>query len=474
MSLFDNPLQGPKADSARVAVLDDDTAWLLVVKSVLACAGYQVLAMTEPSSFLSAVTESPPDAICLDLHLPGHEGMSMLEAVRRASPDTPVIMLTADDRAASVVGAMRAGAYDYVTKAIDHERLLLTVEHAVSERRLALRVASLERPDGGRRFGGVWGRSAAMQEVFRQLDGISTSDVPVLLHGESGVGKARLARAIHDHGRRRNRPFIELNLSTTPDQLQAPTLFGYSRGTVPGAVASRRGLLDQVMGGTLFLRDLAELGPVAQAGLLRVLERGAFLRVGGRDEVPCDLRLLASTARDVGAEVAARRFREALYFRIAVFDLRMPSLRERVEDIVPLAVELLREHSAVVEPSRTVAPLSLDAVDALRVYRWPGNVRELSNAMQRALIAAGSRSVSVADLPAIVRESTPADEAVPSADNRESAGESLAVMERRAILASLARHAGNTAAASRELGIGRATLYRKMKELTMGAGAPGS
>lgn len=456
----------------RVAVLDDDRSSVLVIDRLLMHGGYRVSAFTEPDRFLASIGEHEPDAICLDLHVPGYEDVGILEAVRKQVPGVPVIMLTADDHPASVVASMRAGAFDYVTKPVDRERLLLTVGHAVKQRRLAQRLHSLEHPAEGRRFANVFGRSTAMLELFRQLDGATGSDVPVLLQGEVGTGKARLARAIHARSGRRNHPFVEVNLSTTPEPVQAASLFGYSRNASRESASSRRGLLDQANGGTLLLRDVGELGPVAQAGLLRLLERGAFLRVGGGADVPCDIRLIASTSRDLSAEVAAGRFREALYFRMAVFDLRVPPLRERQDDIVPLAAELLREHGSAVGVSQNEPVLNPGAVDALLAYGWPGNVRELSNAVQRAAIASGGRPVEASDLPAYVR---PGATVAPSAPiplfSQELPVETLESLERRAILAAMARHRGNAAAVARELDIGRATLYRKLKQYDFGAAA---
>ena len=447
----------------RIAVLDDDSSSNLVIERLLKRNGFDPVCSADPSKFIDVMLEVQPEAVLLDLHLPGYSGMEMLTEVRRVAPTVPVIMLTADDKASSVVSAMRSGAYDYLTKPIEPERLLLTVGHAVMEGRLAERVAALERPDGTGRFGILLGRSNAMAEVFRELKAVATQDVPVLLRGETGVGKARAARAIHLHSRRFAKPFVELNLATTPEPQQAAALFGYGRPNGRSA-AARRGLLDHAASGTLLLRDITELGPVAQAGLLRVLERKSFLRMGGGADVPCDVRILAATSKDLSAEVAAGRFREALYFRLAVFDLRLPPLRERFDDVMPLATELLREHAGAVDLKVSEAAFSPDAVDALLAYEWPGNVRELSNAVQRAMIASGGRLVESAHLPAYVRPG--------SADQNPSHGvtveqalpvESLEDLERRAILGAMGRHGGNAAAVARELKIGRATLYRKLR-----------
>ncbi len=448
---------GGKTEPPVVALLDTNQSSLLAIDHLLTRQGYRVSGFGDPGRFLAALAGLDPDAICLDVRPASPD---LLHTTLQAAGRVPVVALT--DGAGTAV--VEAGAYDYLTRPLDGTRLVLTLRHAVAERRLARRVAALESPLLGRRFGTVFGRSAAMLDLFRQLDGVSGSDAPVLLRGEPGTGKARLARAVHGRAARRDRPFVEVNLSTTPEPLQAAALFGHSHGAHRVGGLARRGVLDQAPGGVVFLRDVGDLGPTAQAGLLQVLERGAFQRAGGGADVACDVRVMASTSRDLAVDVAAGRFQEALYYRLVGHDLRVPPLRERQEDILPLATELLREHgTAVGLPSHALA-LEPDAADALVAYRWPGNVRELSAAVQRAAIASGGRSVAAADLPAYVRAEHP----VPVDPPRAAAGgelpaETLDSLERRAILAAMRRHSGNAAAVARALGIGRATLYRKLK-----------
>lgn len=464
MSQYETSLHSGGA-AEDVFILDDDPVFLELAKSILSSAGLRVEAFTAPDRFLASIGQRQPAAICLDLHVPGYEGAALLVAVRNQAPGVPVIMLTGDERSEMVVMAMRAGAFDYVTKRTSVDRLLLTVEHAIREWRLKKQVYALEHPpEGGRHFGRLYGRSPAMLALFRELDFVTEQDLPILIEGETGSGKSALALEVHGRSARRHHPFVELNLSTTPEPVQAGALFGYSRNLLRESAAARRGLLDQASGGTLLLRDVSELGPVAQAGLLRLLERGGFLRVGGNAQVPCDVRLIATTSRDLRPEVAAGRFRESLYFRLAAFDVRVPPLRERQEDILPLAHRLLREHTAALGAGQMDVDVSPDAVDALLAYAWPGNVRELSNALQRAAITSRGRPVSAGDLPAHVRAGASAKPSPPTqVSHHESAGETLESLERRAILAATARHGGNVAAVARELDISRATLYRKLK-----------
>lgn len=445
-----------------VVMLDDDVHTLAVVGRLLGDSGYRVESFTDGETCLAGLGRVSPDAICLDLHLPGYQGTSFLRRLRELVPDVPVVMLTGDDRPESVVTSMREGAYDYVTKPVGPDRLLTTIAHAVAERRLVQQVRSLERELGREGYGPMLGRSAAMLNLFRQLERVEGADMPLLLHGEVGSGKGLTARTVHERSRRQG-PLVEVSLSTTPEPLQAALLFGYARGSARGGAVSRRGLLDEAAGGTLLLRDVEELGDAAQAGLLGALERRAFRRVGGSALVPCGVRLIATTARDLGAEVAAGRFREALYFRMRGFDIHVPPLRERPEDVLPLATDVLRRYAAESGMDRPATSLKADAVRAILEYPWPGNARELSNAMQRAAIVAGGRPIVREDLPPYVLrgESPPRSPLAPQ--DVPVSGDRMSAIQRRAIAEALTRSDGNVSAAARELGMGRATLYRKMK-----------
>ncbi len=447
-----------------VFALDDDPLFLELLAPALQSGGFRVEVFTAPDRLLASLDRGEPGAICLDLHVPGYDDFALLAQVRRRAPSVPVIMLTADAHSEAVVNAMRGGAFDYVTKPFSTDRLLLTVRHAVTEARLARRIHRLEHPlEGGQRFGRVYSRCPAMLEIFRQLDVGRDRDIPVLIHGETGSGKTVLAREAHGRSARRNHPFVELNLSTMPEPMQAAALFGYSRSPHRESTAWRRGLLDQASGGTLLLRGLGDMGPAAQTGLLQLLERGVFLRVGGSMPVPCDVRLMTTTSRDLLPDVAAGRFRESLYFRLAVFDLHVPPLRARHDDILPLAAEFLREHGASFGAGQNAVAVSPDAADVLLEYAWPGNVRELSNTMQRAVMVSGGHPVTAGALPTHMQSIAPAKPS-PLAQivGHEPPPETLEGVERRAILAAMARHGGSVAAVARELDVSRATLYRKL------------
>lgn len=397
--------------------------------------------------------------------------MRALEEICRLAPGMPVLVVSGDEKTESVVTAMKAGAYDYLTKPLESGRLQLTLEHAIFARRLALRVRALERDAGLAEYGQVFGYSPSMGECLRQVQVAATQDEPVLLSGEPGTGKSQLARMLHDQSARRGRPFVECSLATTPEPLQAGQIFGYGRGSGRGVAAPRKGLIDQVERGTLLLRDIDELGPNAQANLLGLLERRTFLRVGGSLDMPGDIRLVSTTS---SALTSLRvPLRERLRLAVSAIEIAVPPLRRRPDDVVSLAGRFLNQHCQTF--GRSAMSLAADAVVALSTYAWPGNTRELSNVMYGAVIASGERAQVTAEiLPAyLMSASKPIAVPVPlpRADDARD-GTSLASVQHRVIQEALVRHRGNVSAAARELGIGRGTLYRKLREAAPDGATP--
>jgi len=448
-----------------VVIVDDDPDMISLISRFLDQAGYAVEAFGDAESCLAGFSRLMPEAVCLDLMLPGLGGMETLERIKGLEPHLPVVILTADNAVDSAVRAMQEGAYDYLVKPIDRTKLITTIKNAVERSRMSLRLVQLEREVAGRGYPGIVGDTPPMRELFRQMDRLAASDVSVLIHGESGTGKELVARALHTQSGRRGAAFVALNCAAIPETLQESDLFGHERGAFTGALERRIGRFEQANRGTLFLDEVAELSAGVQAKLLRALQERAFQRVGGSVDVRSDFRLIAATHRNLSDEVTAGRFREDLFFRIAVFELEVPALRDRRDDIPLLASKLLRE--AADGRSVTIAP---DALERLRNYPWPGNVRELSNAIQRAWVASDGVRITVADLPERVR-----DGSLTAPPAREADGEgvgaapiapigTLEEMERIAIQQALARHSGNLSEAGRQLGIGRTTLYRKLKQ----------
>jgi DNA-binding NtrC family response regulator len=448
----------------RVILVDDDPSLCALVERFLQPSRLKVRSVhTARDALLELQTE--PDAIVLDLGLPDRDGLDLLSELRRRAPDTPIVILTADNSVNSVVSAMQMGAYDYLSKPIDRTKLTTTLGNAIDKRQMSRRLARLESTE--QRWGLV-GSSPSMRTLFSQMDRVANADVTVAVHGESGSGKELVARALHGASDRSAGPFVALNCAAIPETLQESELFGHEKGAFTGATQRRIGRFEQANGGTLFLDEVAELSPALQAKLLRSLQERTFTRVGGTTEVRADFRLITATHKDLAEEVASGRFREDLYYRVAVFELRLPPLRERADDIPVLARHFLK----LLEPDGSLR-FSAEVMQRFSAYSWPGNVRELQNAVQHAAVIADeviglrdlpprilsdrSRAPTSAALEQIAEPMTfPAPTSLPAVP--------LAELERMAIEQSIERNGGNVSAAIRELGIGRTTLYRKLKE----------
>lgn len=476
-----------KPSLGTVLIADDEHVHVRLIERWLTQRGYQVLMASDGREALSLIHRSIPDVVCLDINMPRMNGLEALERLKNLVPQVPVIMLTADDQLESVVQAMQLGAYDYLHKPCDLQKLLATLTHAIDKHRMAQRIVELERASGQRQYEEILSRSTRMDVVFRQLDKLVHSDISVLIRGESGTGKELIANAIHSYSGRAKGPFIAVNCGAIPESLQESEFFGHEKGAFTGANARSAGKLEQANGGTLFLDEIAEMPLNLQAALLRALQEHRFTRVGGQAEVQTDFRLVAASHKELLAEVKAGRFREDLYYRVAVFELDLPALRERPEDIPFLAKHFI-EHFAN-EDKRRALPLSEAASHALQSYEWPGNVRELRNAMRRAVVIA-EEVIDVGDLPRALHEpsqrptaprkdtsphptsparSSDATATPAPAQHLEPAAHGLlplvtiAELERLAIIQALSHTGNNASESARLLGISRATFYRKLK-----------
>ncbi len=429
--------------------------------------GYEVRLFADGESCLRELDRSVPSVVCLDLVMPGLGGMETLDAIRRRDRALPVLILTADPAVESVVMAMQRGAYDYLVKPLDQNRLLTSIHNAIGRLRLELRVTELEREvrwQGEERM--LVGQSPAMRQLFQQIDRVAASDITVLVHGESGTGKELVARTLHEESARRGGALVAVNCAAIPETLQEAELFGHEKGAFTGATGRRKGKIELADRGTLFLDEIGEIAPSLQVKLLRVLQERSFQRIGGTSELRSDFRLVAATHRDLGEEVRSGRFREDLFFRLAVFEIEVPALRERGEDVLLLA----RKFLAAAAAGRPPAELSPAAEEALRAYSFPGNVRELQNALQRALVVGDGVHIERQDLPArLLAASAGGERAGPPAappTEREAPPPrplTLAEIERQAIQEALVRTRGNLSKAARELGVDRTTLYRKLR-----------
>lgn len=468
------------ASAPRVAIIDDDALVRRLEEVWLTDAGVSVQTFTTGGAALAAI-DSTFDAIVVDLGLEDMPGLHVVEHLRARGIDAPIVVVTAAREIETAVAAMRAGAYDYMTKPIDGPRLVAAVKRASERQVLARRVAGLQKElEAQRPSRSLVGDSAAMRAVSEQIERIKDSDVTVCILGESGTGKEVVARAIHESGKRLKGPFVAINCGAIPAALQESELFGHERGAFTGAANQHKGRFEQARGGTLFLDELGEMSPATQAALLRTLQERTIRRVGGTVDVPIDVRILCATHRDLEAEVRAGRFREDLYFRLFVFPIRLPALRDRRDDLPMLVTHLLKRLS--VETGRRVDRVAPDALEAMTRHAWPGNVRELQNVLHRAVLSCDGDEIRLRDLPAELRTTMlPAlplgvgDDAIhhrldgtiaaaPPIDDDGSV--CLRELERRAIERALKRSNGRVEQAAKLLGIGRATLYRRLAEVS--------
>ena len=444
---------------SKIVGVDDDQDVLHLLSVLLKREGHSFTGYPDGNAFEAALPGLDADAVLLDVNLPGRSGMELLSMTRAQFPEMPVVMLTGDAGVSSVVEAMRLGAYDYLAKPIDPVPLAKALRNALERSRLARRVAELEKTAGEEGFMGLVGLAPPMQRVYDALDRISDSEVTVLVRGESGTGKELVARAIHHMSPRSSEVFEAVNCGALPESLQESELFGHERGAFTGANTTRRGRFELADGGTLFLDELGDLTASAQASLLRVLQEGRYRRLGASRDQDSDFRLVAATHHDLEARIGDGRFRRDLFYRIAVFEVTLPPLRDHPEDI-PL---LIRAFSRSAESDGV--EVDPDAMDALMAHEWPGNVRELENAIRRALVTCDGR-IRLKDLPRRVRTGVAIDGLLPAGVSARRVGPAqpldLATIERQAIERALAVTEGNLSDAAQKLGIGRTTLYRKL------------
>ena len=382
----------------RIVLVEDDADQRSLVASLLAGAGDVVAAPGSVEAAVAELEQAPVDLVLSDWRLPGRDGLSLLDEVKRRFPETAFVMVTAYGTIAHAVEAVRAGADDYLPKPFERQALLLAIERALRARRLAAENRRLAEEVADRdRLVDLLGRAPAMQKLFRQVERLAATDATILLSGESGTGKELVARALHALSRRSTAPFVAVNCAAVPESLLESEFFGVEKGAFTGADRTRAGRFEQAHDGTLFLDEVGELPLQLQPKLLRALQEGKVQRLGGRGEIQAAPRLIAATNRDLAAEVGAGRFRQDLYYRINVVPLALPPLRERRED-----VPLLAEHFAARAARRhglRVGPLPPAVMRRLLEYAWPGNARELANVVERLVLLAEEGRVKVEDLP---------------------------------------------------------------------------
>jgi len=443
-----------------VFVVDDEREMVDLIALGLKKRGFQMLTFTSGAEALAAIPGHDVDVIITDLNMKGMSGLELCQKVALDRPDIPVIVLTAFGSFETAVGAIRAGAYDFVTKPVEIEALAIAVRRAAEHRSLRGELKRLHEVVANTRGrGDLIGASPAMQQVYQLIDQVSTTDATVLITGESGTGKEVVARAIHDKSKRKDGPFVALNCAAVPEALLESELFGHAKGAFTDAQKSRQGLFQQASGGTLFLDEVGDMALTTQPKLLRALQEKRVRPVGAESEVVTDVRLVTATNRDLEDMVEDKRFREDLYYRINVIHIPLPPLRARGGDVLLLAQHMLRHHAAVFE--KKVVGLSAAAAERMLAYDWPGNVRELGNCIERAVALAHFEEIQVEDLPEKIRnQQTRRSNPMSGSDHPELM--TLEEVERRHVLRVLEACEGNRTDAAKILDLDRKTLYRKL------------
>ncbi|MFO0775332.1 MAG: sigma-54 dependent transcriptional regulator [Nitrospiraceae bacterium] len=449
-----------------VLVVDDDVAMRELVSDILTDRGHRVIVAGSGVEAVKSCDAHNPDVVLTDLRMKGMHGLEVLAEIKRRHPQANVILMTAFGSVETAVEAMKHGAYDYLTKPVKSDDLVLTIERAIREAELRREVSHLRRAVGQAfSFHQLVGKSKAMREVFDLIQRVAESPTNILISGESGTGKELVAKAIHFNSDRKQGPFVAINCAAIPETLLESELFGHLRGAFTDAKTDRRGLFEEADKGTLFLDEIGELPVTLQAKLLRAIQEKEIRRVGSPRPTSVDVRIIAATNVDLTEEAKAKRFREDLFYRLNVIEIRLPPLRDRREDI-PLLVETFLEKCAraLNRPARTVAEA---AMARLVDYPWPGNVRELENVIERAVTLSRTPVIAVEDLPATVREARGEREVIDLGVDRDWP---LQEVERRYILRILDKTGGNKVQAAQLLGIDRKTLYRKLAEIGESAG----
>jgi len=450
----------------RVLVVDDKENMLKLFAKILSD-GYRVATASDGSLALSLVATEEFDVVVTDIRMPGADGFEVLKAVKARSPSTEVVMMTGYATVGDAVQSMKLGAYDYLEKPFDPDAAGLVVARAAERKRLRDEAASLRRElEGVHAFHNLVGKSARMREVYRLLEQAAGLDITVLLGGETGTGKELAARAIHYHSSRKERRFVAVNCGALPPDLVESELFGHARGAFTGATSAKPGLFEEAAGGTLFLDEVGELPLPTQVKLNRALQEKEIRRVGDNAPSKVDVRVIAATHRDLKAEVQAGRFREDLYYRLHVFPIRLPPLRERLEDVPLLAAHFLEKHARAMR--RELDGFEPEALRALTSYAWPGNVRELENAVERAVAVCTGPAVRERDLPAELSQA-PAAGHLPGAvlasmPYREAVEQAHDRISREYLVALLREFQGNVTRAAARAGMERESLHRLLKK----------
>ena len=453
----------------QVLIVDDEQETCDLLEMALVRHGFKVTTSTAASRALELVATQDFDVVLTDLSMPEMSGLDLCERVLGTRPNMPVVVITGQGSLETAIGAIRVGAYDFITKPVDPKLLYLCVSRAIQHRQLQDEVKRLREAVAAETDtveNAIVGQSGAMRRVYELVTRVGESDASVLIHGETGTGKELIARGIHTRSRRKDGPFVAINCAAVPHSLIESELFGHARGAFTDAKVQRTGLFVQASGGTLFLDEIGELPIDMQPKLLRALQERKVRPVGANNEIPFDSRIVAASNRNLEDEVFEKRFREDLFYRINVVKIDVPPLRERGGDTLHLAQYFLKQFAS--RNDKSALELSTTAAEKLMAYNWPGNVRELENCMEHAVALARFDQITVEDLPEKIRAYRAERFVVAANDPTEIV--TMDELERRYILRVLSLVGGNKSRAAQVLGFDRRTLYRKLERYGDGTG----
>jgi len=451
-----------------ILIVDDEKNYLLVLSALLEEEGYEVLTTASSLEALEILKASDVDLVLTDMKMPGMDGIELLEQIKTRDAELPVIMMTAHGTVDKAVEAMQKGAYSYLMKPFDNERLTLFVKKAVATFKVVKENRRLrDAVESQYQFGNIIGKSKAMRDVFQLIQKVAPSNATVLIEGESGTGKELVAKSIHFNSPRRDNPFVAVNCSALAESLLESELFGHERGAFTGAVSSKKGRFELAHAGTLFLDEIGELSANLQVKLLRVLQDKSFERVGGVRSIAVDIRVIAATNKNLGQEMRAGRFREDLYYRLNVVHIAIPPLRDRPEDIRLLVNHFLKKYAAERKSAVPVRGLAQEVDRLFYDYSWPGNVRELENVIERVMILCPHEIITGADLPRGFKSSL--DNALHLDGIPVNAGlyETLEMVEKTMIERALKMANNVQSHAAAILGIGKSGLNQKIKKYNL-------
>ena len=443
---------------SKILVVDDEVQIRTLLSRMLELEGYEVCQAGDCRTALKQLEFQSPDVVLCDVFLPDGNGVDLVASIKKTAPNVEIILLTAHGNIPDGVQAIKNGAFDYITKGDDNNKIIPLVSRAVEKARMNVRLEKLEKKVGHTySFDSVLGDSKALKDAVSLAQKVSGTDVPVLLTGETGTGKEVFAQAIHYNSKRAKQNFVAVNCSSFSKELLESEMFGHKAGSFTGALKDKKGLFEEADNGTIFLDEIGEMAFELQAKLLRILETGEYIKIGDTKPTRVNVRVVAATNRNLPEEITAGRFREDLFYRLSVFQIHLPPLRERAGDVRILAKAFVKDFSARL--ARPVTEITPAFLEALEQQPWKGNIRELRNVIERSLIVCESERLDVADLPLDIQNThyEQSDETTPGSFE-------LSAMERRHIARVLEYTKGNKTEAARLLKIGLTTLYRKIEE----------